>query len=67
MPDYRFATPIRQTNYVDFGLAIGAVCEHLRAWGFTISSIRVKAGRLTITVDQTIPADNLAHLDLEAG
>ena len=67
MPDYRFTDPVRQTNFVEFGLSIGQVCEHLKAWNFQITSIALKANRLTITVNNTIPAGELPHMGLQAG
>lgn len=69
MPDYRFRDPVRQVSLVDFGLLFGEVCMHLKVWGFTVTDVRLRAGRLTFTTlaTQVIPVDQLDHLDLELG
>jgi hypothetical protein len=72
---YRFATPIKQSNFLDFGLSIGMVCEHLMAFpdatqprGHTeILDIRLRAGKLAFDTSTPIPAEQIAHLGLEAG
>lgn len=67
MPDYRFSTPVRQSDLLEFGLAIGEVCEHMKAWGFVLSNIRLKGNRLTFTSSAAIPANEMAALLLEDG
>lgn len=66
MPTYRFATQTRQTSLVEFGLAFGPVCEHLKAWGHTVTSINGAVGGIfTFTTVEAIPQRQLAHIDLQ--
>lgn len=64
---YRFTEPARQTDFVQFGLNIGVVCQHLVTWGIGIVDIRLRTNRLAFDTTAPIPADQLAHLGLEAG
>jgi hypothetical protein len=64
---YRFTEPARQSNYVQFGLAIGVVCDHLVSWSIGINSISVRGNKLAFDTTAAIAADQLPHLGLEAG
>lgn len=64
---YRFPEPARQTDFVEFGLAIGFVCGHLKTWGIGITDIRLRTNKLAFDTSAPLTADQIAHLELEAG
>jgi hypothetical protein len=65
---YRFTQPARQSDYVEFGMAIGIVCEHLKALGISITDIRLRSNKLAFNTSVDLTQDLLTHLgSLEAG
>jgi hypothetical protein len=67
MAFYRFIEPVKQTNYIEFGLSIGQVCDHLKGMGIGITEFRVRTSRLTFNTTANIPAEQIPHLGLELG
>ena len=64
---YRFTAPVRQTDFVEFGLEIGLVCSHLKNMSIGINDIRLRAGKLAFDTTVDLSAENVEHLGLEAG
>lgn len=68
MAYYRFTQPVKQTDYVEFGLAIGLVCEHLKSLGVSITDIRLRSGKLAFNTSIDLTQELLDHLGgLEPG
>jgi hypothetical protein len=72
---YRFTDQIKQVNFVDFGLAIGAVAQHCKTYPdgtqprghIEILDVRLRSGRIAFDTSSALPTDEVPHLGLEAG
>lgn len=47
-----------------FGRDVGNLIEHFLSWGAPRPTIAISTGRLRFTTNFTIPADQIAHLNL---
>jgi hypothetical protein len=63
MAYYRFSEPVRQTNYVEFGISIGEWFSHFKSMGIGVTDVRLRGGKLCFNTTVDIPQDLLDHLD----